>query len=80
MSASRCVFCKTGELAGGEASLTLTREATAVIVQHIPADICDNCGHAYFDGEIVRQLERLHETVLASGVTYAVRDFGVKVA
>lgn len=75
-----CVFCKTGERRRGEASLTLTREDTVVIVHHIPAEVCDNCGHAYFDGPTVDALERLHESAVAAGAKLAVRDYAATAA
>ncbi len=78
--AGLCVFCKTGERRRGQASLTLSRDDTVVIVHHIPAEVCDNCGHAYFDGSTVDALEKLHEVAIAAGAKFAVRDYATKVA
>jgi YgiT-type zinc finger domain-containing protein len=61
-------------------SITLTRDETAVVIRRVPAEICDNCGHAYFDSTVVDVLEQIHEAAIAAGAKYAVRDFSARVA
>jgi len=75
-----CVFCRVGERWPGVTSITLTRDESAVVIRRVPADICDNCGHSYFDSTVVDVLEQIHETAIAAGAKYAVRDFSAKVA
>lgn len=75
-----CVFCRVGERRPGVTSITLTRDESAVVIRRVPAEICDSCGHAYFDSTVVDVLERIHEAAIAAGAKYAVRDFTAKVA
>jgi YgiT-type zinc finger domain-containing protein len=75
-----CVFCRVGERRPGVTSITLTRDETAVVIRRVPAEICDNCGHAYFDSTVVDVLEQIHEAAIAAGAKYAVRDFSARVA
>jgi len=75
-----CVFCRVGERRPGMTSITLTRDETAVVIRRVPAEICDSCGHAYFDSTVVDVLEHIHEAAIAAGAKYAVRDFSAKVA
>jgi YgiT-type zinc finger domain-containing protein len=61
-------------------SITFTRDETAIVIRQVPADVCDNCGHAYFDSTVVDVLEQIHEATLGAGAKYAIRDFSSKVA
>lgn len=78
--AAICVFCRVGERRPGTTSITLTRDETAVVIRGVPAEVCDSCGHAYFDSTVVEALERIHEAAMDAGAKYAVRDFAAKVA
>ncbi len=40
----KCVLCKPGDTRPGEATVTLHRGETGVVVKEVPADICENCG------------------------------------
>lgn len=75
-----CVFCRTGVRQPGRTSITLTRGETALTVQHVPADVCDTCGHAYFSAAITSALEQRHEQALAVGMRVAIVDFTARVA
>ncbi len=48
----KCVFCKHGDTRPGEATVTLERGATIVVIKKVPADICSNCGEYYLSTEI----------------------------
>ena len=78
--AALCVICRVGERKPGVTSITLSRDETAVIVRQVPAEICDSCGHSYFEASVVDALEKIHEDAIAAGARYAVRDFAGKVA
>ena len=78
--AALCVICHVGERKPGVTSITLTRDESAVIVRLVPAEICDSCGHSYFEASVVDALEKIHEDAIAAGARYAVRDFAGKVA
>ena len=38
-----------GETRPGRATVTLTREATTLVIKGVPASICANCGEEYVD-------------------------------
>lgn len=48
----RCVFCKQGDTRPGEATVTLQRGETVVVVKEVPADICENCGEYYLSDSV----------------------------
>lgn len=45
----KCVICRQGETRPGTATLVLEREGRTVIVKHVPAQVCENCGEDYVD-------------------------------
>ncbi len=70
-----CVICKHGETRLGKTTVTLERVAATLVVKSVPARICDNCGEAYVDEEITRQLLATAEEALRAGVQVDVREF-----
>lgn len=64
----RCPICGHGETSPGTATLVLERDALTMVVRHVPAKVCENCGEGYFD-----------ETAAASALAHAEARDGVKV-
>jgi YgiT-type zinc finger domain-containing protein len=71
----KCVICKHGETRAGRTTVTLERGGATLVVKGVPARICDNCGEAYVDEEITRQLLGTAEEALRAGVQVDVREF-----
>ena len=40
-------------------TLTLTREGKVYLFEGVPARVCPNCGHRYYNGPMITHLERL---------------------
>jgi YgiT-type zinc finger domain-containing protein len=73
----KCGTCKHGETRPGKTTVTLERGGATLVIKGVPARICDNCGEAYVDEEITRQLLRTAEQALCAGVQVDVRKFPV---
>jgi len=71
----KCVICKRGETRPGRTTVTLERGGTTLVVKNVPAKVCDNCGEAYVDEEITRQLLGTADEALRAGVQVDVREF-----
>ncbi len=71
----KCVICKQGETRPSKTTVTLERGGATLVVKGVPARICDNCGEAYVDEEITRQLLGTAEEALRAGVQVEVREF-----
>ncbi len=54
-----CVICKNGETEPGATTSTLERGSTIIFVRGIPAEVCNNCGEAYIDSQVVANLHNL---------------------
>ena len=61
----KCVMCKGGKLAPGETTLTVQRGETLVIIKDVPADVCQDCGEAYLDGNVALKIEKQVEEAVA---------------
>ena len=59
-----CVICKTGQLVGGTATITLQRGETTVVIKNVPADVCDNCGEYYLSEEMTERVMELGESAV----------------
>ena len=55
-----CVICRNGTTAPGEVTVTLERGPSIVLIKHVPAQVCQNCGDYYLD-------EKTTALVLAQG-------------
>ena len=71
----KCVICKHGETQPGKTTVTLENRGATLVVKGVPARICDNCGEAYVDEEITRQLLNTAQEALRAGVQVDVREF-----
>ncbi len=71
----KCVICRNGTTQPGFATFTVTREGTIVVTKGVPADICDNCGEAYFNEEVTDRLLAIANEAMEAGVEVDVRRF-----
>ncbi len=63
----RCVFCKQGDARPGEATVTLQRGETVVVVKGVPADICENCGEYYLSATVSEKVMAKAEAAVENG-------------
>ncbi len=76
----KCVICKHGETQPGKTTVTIERGGATLVVKGVPARICDNCGEAYVDEEISRQLPDIAKEALRAGVQVDIREFAAPTA
>ena len=71
----KCPICRNGETHPGTATLTLERGPITMVVRHVPAQICDNCGEDYIDEATTQKALTQAETPTRQGATIEVREF-----
>ena len=71
----KCVICRCGETRPGHTTVTLERGDSVIVFKHVPAQVCCNCGEAYVDRPVSRELLDTAEEEIRSGVQMAVREF-----
>jgi YgiT-type zinc finger domain-containing protein len=70
-----CVVCKKGATRPGHTTVTLEKNGGALVVRHVPAEICENCGEAYVTAEVTRNLITSANQTLSTGVEVDIREF-----
>ncbi|MBI5668321.1 MAG: type II toxin-antitoxin system MqsA family antitoxin [Chloroflexi bacterium] len=55
-----CEFCDTEqEQVEQRVTLTMQRNGRWYIFENVPAKVCPNCGHRYYDGPTLLRLEQM---------------------
>lgn len=72
---SKCIVCKQGETSKGEATVTLERNGATIVFQHVPAQVCDNCGEQYLDEATTERLLAEADRAVRSGVQVEIRRY-----
>ena len=71
----KCVICKIGETKTGTTTNLLERNNTTLVIKHVPADVCQNCGEGYLDEDTTDRLLQLAESAVKSGVQVDIRQY-----
>jgi YgiT-type zinc finger domain-containing protein len=71
----KCVICKKGETQSGTATVTLERNGMTLVIRHVPARICTNCGEEYVDEATTAQLLSEAEKAVQAGGQVHIREF-----
>ncbi len=61
-----CVVCKMGTAVLGTTTVTLERGVTVVVIRHVPAHVCENCGEAYLESEASKQVMEIGQAAAAA--------------
>ncbi len=62
-----CVICKIGRTLKGKTNFTLEKNVAFLIYKDVEADICDNCGEAYFSIETSKKIKVLSKEAVKKG-------------
>ena len=71
----KCTICKSGETKKGHTTATLTKGGSTIVFHHVPGEVCQNCGEAFFSEETTSRLLSLAKSAAGSGVQIEVRDY-----
>lgn len=64
----KCVICKTGEVRPATVQAEIKVGSDRLLVP-VEAEICQECGEAYYSSEVLRQLERVREDFARKAIT-----------
>ncbi len=70
-----CIICHQGETQSGTTTTTFSRDGFTLVVQGVPAEVCENCGEAYIDEATTEELLRLARELRQPGTGVVVRDY-----
>ncbi len=71
----KCLICKHGETQLGDTTVTLEKNGSIIVIKHVPAHVCDNCGEKYVDSEISAELLKKGQEIINNGVEVDIREF-----
>jgi YgiT-type zinc finger domain-containing protein len=67
-----CVICKIGKTYKGKTTYTIDKEKSLLVFRDVEAEVCDNCGEAYFSLETTKKLQQLAEEAIKKGAQFEV--------
>lgn len=73
----RCVICKQADVEPGTATVTLERDGMTLVVKHVAARVCPNCGEEYVNEDAAARLMETAEQAARSGVQVDVCEYAV---
>ncbi|MGH9189689.1 MAG: type II toxin-antitoxin system MqsA family antitoxin [Acidimicrobiales bacterium] len=71
----KCIVCRHGETQPGSTTLAFHRDGRTLVVNEIPAEVCENCGEAYVDDKTTTQLLEIAAEARHAHATVLVRDY-----
>ena len=75
MTGLQCQLCKHGSTRPGMVTVTLQRGSTPVIIKHVPAEICENCGEYYLDENTTKQVLSMAEEAVKNRAEVEILSF-----
>ena len=70
-----CVMCKQGETRPGTSTVVLQRGGATVVINDVPARVCENCGEEYVDESVAERVLAAAEASARAGVRVEIRDY-----
>ena len=64
----KCVICKTGEVQPGKTQVEVKASCDRLLVR-VEADVCPECGEAYYTAETLRSQERMRSDFEQKAIT-----------
>ena len=75
-----CIICHQGQARPGTTTVTFSRDGFTLVVQNVPADVCENCGEAYVDEATTEELLHLARDLRQPGTGVVVREYDIAAA
>jgi len=75
-----CIICHQGQARPGTTTVTFSRDGFTLVVQNVPADVCENCGEAYVDEATTEELLHLARELRQPGTGVVVREYNTAAA
>ena len=72
-----CAICKTGVTMPGHVTVTLEKGENIVLIKHVPAEVCQNCGHYYLDSDITAKVLQTGQEAVKKGAELEVVNLKV---
>jgi YgiT-type zinc finger domain-containing protein len=71
----RCAAWKLGDTRPGKTTVVLQRGSATVVINDVPAQVCENCGEEYLDERVAESALSAAEASARAGVRVEIRDY-----
>ncbi len=71
----KCVVCRQGQTRPGKTTVFLQRHGATVVINHVSALVCENCGDEYVDEQAAESVLAAAEAPARAGVRVEIRDY-----
>ncbi len=71
----KCLICKQARVQSGSTTVALERKTLILVVKHVPAQVCPNCGEAYVDEAVRSRLIQTAQEMLTAGVQVRIGEY-----
>jgi YgiT-type zinc finger domain-containing protein len=71
----KCVVCRQGQTRPGKTTVVLQRGDATVVINDVPARVCENCGEEYVDEQVAEKVLAAAEASARAGVRIEIRDY-----
>jgi YgiT-type zinc finger domain-containing protein len=70
-----CIVCKQGGTRPGATTVVLQRGGATVVINEVPARVCENCGEEYLDEQVAEKVLAAAEASARAGVRVEIREY-----
>ncbi len=70
-----CIVCRHGDTRPGTTTVTFHRDGRTLVVNEVPAEVCENCGEAYVAEEVTAELLRIATEARQAQAIVLIRDY-----
>ena len=63
-----CIICRQAELVDGFTSIPFERDEFKLVINHVPAQVCPNCGEAIVDEDVAVRLLEKAKAIFEQGI------------
>ncbi len=70
-----CIVCRHGDTHPGTTTVTFHRVGRTLVVNEVPAEVCENCGEAYVAEEVTAELLRIATEARQAQAIVLIRDY-----
>lgn len=71
----KCIVCHNGETRPGRTTVAFHRDGQTVVVNEVPAEVCENCGEAYVAEDVTAKVLKIAANARKAHAQVLVRDF-----
>jgi YgiT-type zinc finger domain-containing protein len=75
-----CIVCRHGDTQPGTTTVTFHRDGRTLVVNEVPAEVCENCGEAFVAEDVTAELLRMAAEARQAQAIVLVRDYSALAA